>query len=422
MVTANIHETTYSDVTDAKDLRIFVRRVLRRLPRPPDAVALQELWGRSAYKVARIFSRNTNAGYAVAVAAGDPPWSQPNPSHVIGSDTAIVVNTKKVRVGRSGYIKLGYNVSNAAPGREVRVKKHAYAMVRKRRASFAVPLVSVHFPKTEHFSSAETSRRVKGRWVRRINKRLGRAFSKGGLRRNRVIAGDINNPRCRRDKPLCSLTPAYRIATREYRYRDSVSAMNGWTNPIDFIFSKTPVVDSGVDPRPKKKHRYSDHVFRWALIENRDRTAPTPPGRISKTKGTERYVRLVGWKNVRDGGSGFAHFKIKKSHKGPNRGFHAIGKTRKTRFEDRKVKRGRKYWYRVVALDRAGNRRKSPTVKVRAGKPAKKSAKSQDGPRLDLPIRPGKLDGPDGDRSRVDHPAYEPPAIRADRRRYEKPG
>lgn len=405
VVSANLYETDYGDVYDSSDLRVFVRRMFRQVPRSPDVVLLQELWGRSASAVAGIMSRRSPDRYAVAMPAADPPWRQPSSSYVVGTDSAIVVNTRTMRIKRSGHLRLGYDPSKATG--EVRVKRHPYALMKERRGNFALPVVSVHFPKAEHFTTRKVSRNVKARWMRTLTRRLGRIFPNEFHRKRRVIAGDFNNPRCQRNAPLCKFTSAYRVATRKLGYRDSVNIMNGWDNPIDFIFSKAPVSQSGVDHASKKqKRRYSDHRFRWALLEKKDRTAPTAPGRVGSGKGTHDEVKLRGWKPVRDGGSGFARFKVQRSRKGAGRGFHSIGRSRDTRFTDKRVKPGRKYWYRVVAFDRVGNRSgRTPAFRIRAGEPLP-SSRGPDPtndksplPDLDVPPLPHvdkpTADGPD---------------------------
>lgn len=423
LVSVNLHETDYGDVTNHSDLKLFVRRMLKQVPRSPDVLLLQEVWGQSASQVAKILTRKTSDRYTVAVGAADPPWRQPKPTHVVGTDSAIVFNRRTMSVGRRGYMRLGYNLRKANPNRAVRVKRHPYAMLRERRGKLALPVTSVHFPKTDNFASREAAQKVKGRWMRRINRRLGRTFSSASARRSRVIAGDLNNPRCKRNKPMCSLTPAYRVATKKYRYTDAESALNGWTNPIDFIFSKAPVVKAAIDrTKNSRKKEYSDHVFRWALLERKDRTAPSPPGRISSAKGTRKHVRLRGWNKARDGGSGFHHFKIRKSLKGPRRGFKPIGRTRTREFKDKRVKAGQEYWYRVVALDKADNTSAtSPVVHVWAGNPKRVTQRGpafhHNGPRPKLDLRIERdagemwIDGPGLRTPHLDRPRWDSPSI-----------
>jgi hypothetical protein len=243
---------------------------------------------------------------------------------------------------------------------------------------------------------------------------MARTFEAKAWRRARVIAGDFNIPRCKRNRHRCRLTSVYRIATRKFGYRDAVSSVNGWSSAIDYIFSKAPVVDAGVDrTRDRAKRRYSDHVFRWALVEKRDTTAPSDPGRITVAKGNRDRVRLRGWKKkVLDGGTGFSHFDIRRSRKGPDRGFRKVGSTRKTMFRDRKVAAGVKYWYKVIAYDRTGNRSgPSNVVGVRAGKPPRDHGPDRGrsgggkGPHLDGPLVP------DVERPAITGPDIKPPPL-----------
>jgi endonuclease/exonuclease/phosphatase family metal-dependent hydrolase len=407
-------------VVDTSDLRRFLRRLLRQVPRSPDVLLLQEIWGYSAGQVAHLLNKRTSAPYRIAVNAGDPPWRQPDAQHVVGTDSAILFNARTMSAARSGYIKLGYKASKAAPGTEVRVKRHPFALLRSRRGSFSLPVISVHFSRVVRFRSQQAEARAKSRFVRVIHRRMGRMFDREAPRKARVIAGDFNIPKCKRTGPGCELTPVYRIATRRFGYRDAVTVMNGWTNAIDFIFSKAPVVKSGIDrtKHKKGKKRYSDHVFRWALVEKKDRTAPSDPGRISFLKGNRDEVRLRGWKKARDGGTGFSHFDVRRSRKGPDGRFRDVGNTKKTMFRDRKVRPGVKYWYVVIAYDRKNNRsRASRVVAVRAGEPPRdrrrQSRGSSKGPNLDGPMVP-KIDrptitGPHVDAPAIDRPNFDPP-------------
>jgi endonuclease/exonuclease/phosphatase family metal-dependent hydrolase len=414
VVSVNLRETAGGDTWDDSDVEMFVRRMLRQVPRSPDVLALQEVSAYSARHLAALLTRKAPGRFVVAVNAGSRPWRRTGRGRAVGRDSAIVVNKKTVSVGGGGYMRLSYPASKAAPGYPVRTKYHAYALVKKRGGRLALPVVSIHFPRAKTFVSWRAAQKIKTQWTHTITRRLGRSFKSDTARRSRVLAGDFNNSRCMRDSNTCKQTPAYRAAKR-LGYTDSVVALKGSGNPIDFIFSKAPVVNARTDQTAgERKREYSDHPFRWALLERKDRTAPTPPGHISRSKGTGQYVRLRGWKRARDGGTGFAHFKIRRSVDGPKSGFHDIGTTRKRRFEDRRVERGRRYWYRVVAVDRADNpSRKSPAASARAGV---KKIHSGPGPKVDVRKKPdfeAWFNLPDT--PRLNRPGHDPPSPEIDR-------
>ena len=396
LVSANLHEINYPDAARNDDMRLFVKYLARDLPARPDVLALQELAGPSAEAVAAILTERFGGRYRVAVGAGDPPWHQLSETRVLGDDTAILINERTMTTsGPSGHIRIGYSYENSTAGQEVRVKKHAFALVRERKGGLAIPVASVHFPKTDLFRNPRTSRRLKARWLGDVDKALARAYPGRQHSRMRVIAGDLNNPRCFRGQPACRETPSYKVATRRLHYADAIQVLNGWDNPIDFIFSRADVVNSGWDTSGKQAHPYSDHPYRWALLERRDTTAPTSPGRIRKRKGSHKRVMIARWDRARDGGSGLSHYIVKRSRKSRSKGFHVVGRSRDRVFMDHKVRAGHRYWYRVVAIDRSGNRsRMSRAAVVRAGtrpreKSGDKTPASSDKPQTELDLPPG---------------------------------
>jgi endonuclease/exonuclease/phosphatase family metal-dependent hydrolase len=399
LVSANLHEIDYPDAGRIDDLKRFVKRLDHDLSHRPDVLALQEIAGHSAETVAALLTNRFNDRYRVVVVAGDPPWKQLSATKVLGVDSAILVNARTMRTPRhSGHVRIDYPYKLSTPGQESRVKMHPIALVKERKGGLAVPIASVHFPKTELFRNRRVSQKLKRRWMARIDKALARAYPGKRHRRMRVIAGDLNNKRCMTGRRICRATPAYKLTKNRLNYTDAFQALNGWGNPIDFIFSRPAVVSSGWDFSASFNNRsYSDHGYRWALLERNDTTAPTSPKRIRQQKGNRKFVKLAHWDKARDGGTGLARYVVKRSRKGSSRGFHIVGKSEDRKFKDFKVKAGVRYWYRVIAVDRAGNRsRRSRSAGVRAGKPIPKKSKPKpeqhpndsDEPKIEIVIPP----------------------------------
>ena len=280
VVSVNLYETDTPDRRHLGDMYNFVDRVLHKLDFAPDVLLLQELVHRSVAAIRKRFTNKTGDRYVIVKDAGRHPWARVTDHRLIGKETAIVINSKTMRkTGSGGYFKFSYKRSQARRGSDVKVKKHAYAPLAKRDTEIEIPVVSLHYPKEREFRTLRTSRVLKKKWSRAIASRLNNKYpAHGSGKHMNVIAGDFNNFRCRGAGGLpCRETPAYHLLTHDpFNYKDAVLAAGLRGNPIDFIFTTRAVCRAGWDryqPRdPGASGHYSNHDFRWALLEGKPAT------------------------------------------------------------------------------------------------------------------------------------------------------
>ena len=380
VVSANVYETENGDSKKLGDMHNFVDRVLKKMRFAPDVLLLQEIAHPGVAAIRKRLSSKTGDKYTVAKDAapeGESPWKKLSNTRLLGSDNAIVINsTTMKKLGKGGYFKFGYKRSQAKRGSPVKVKRHAYVPLKKKGTDIVLPAVSLHYPKEREFRSSRISKKLKKKWSKQIAEKLNRKYPvKGNVDHMKVIGGDFNNFRCQKGSSGydCRETPAYHLLTHKpYRYRDSVLSVGNLGNPIDFIFSTNNVCDAGVDhpwsPRAGKPGYYSNHPFRWALLEGKpDTCRPTPLGKIDRPDRFRDSLRIQGWNVSYDGGSGFKEYQIWR--KAPSDTDYKIVKRIKDRsqkkWEDHNVTSGVVYSYFVKAVDWAGNESK-PTNKVQA--------------------------------------------------------
>jgi hypothetical protein len=376
VVSVNLYDTNGADASKTGDMRNFVDRVAKIVPFVPDVLLLQEVRHKSVAAVKKFMTNKTGNTYRIIVDAGRNPWKQITTTKLLGTDTAILMNADTMtQSGAEGYFKTTYKPGDAAAGSSLKFKKHAYAFVEERNGDLELPLVSIHYPKQREFASEATSQRLKKDWSRTIANGLAKKYPSSGINHTKVIAGDFNNFRC--DSIVsgnCRETPLYGLLTGPtFKYKDSVHVMEvGQGNPIDFIFTTGNVVrannDDGYNPSTNNSAVfYSNHQFRWSLIEGPDTTGPTDPGRITDSAGWAAKTRIRGWEKVRDGGTGFEHYEIWRSVT-TNNNFQLRDTTTERIYEDTNVQRGEKYFYYVVAVDGVRNAsQKTNTVNVTAG-------------------------------------------------------
>jgi chitodextrinase len=95
-----------------------------------------------------------------------------------------------------------------------------------------------------------------------------------------------------------------------------------------------------------------------------DTIAPSRPANVTATGGSQKIV--VSWSQSTDtGGSGLAGYEVWRSSTGGTGTFSRIATTTGTSYTNSGLKRHSRYWYYVVAYDRAGNR-SAPSAVVTA--------------------------------------------------------
>jgi predicted phage tail protein len=95
-----------------------------------------------------------------------------------------------------------------------------------------------------------------------------------------------------------------------------------------------------------------------------DTMAPSRPANVTATGGSQKIV--VSWSQSTDtGGSGLAGYEVWRSSTGGTGTFSRIATTTGTSYTNSGLKRHSRYWYYVVAYDRAGNR-SAPSAVVTA--------------------------------------------------------
>jgi endonuclease/exonuclease/phosphatase family metal-dependent hydrolase len=371
----NLLETNKRDARHTGDMRTFVKRAIEFAPKIPDVLLLQEVRAKSVAVVRSLMTRRTGQRYVTVVNAGKAPWKWIGAHKLLGSDTAIVINSKTMKLaGDKGSMKHPYEQSQARG--DVKVKKTVYALLAERGSSqdgaLRVPVASVHFPKQREFKSITVSQNLKERWSRQIAEKLSKKWP--GSTNKRTIAGDFNNFRCRSGGSVgCYQTPAYNMLTKKKGYKDAILRMHGSGNPIDFIFTASNIVNAKWDQwQPRKgKGFYSDHDMRWAVIEGPDTTPPTDPGRISKGSGYGEMVHFGHWNPSRDGGTGLRTYEVWRAHGRDSTDWRLIGttNTHSEMYKDYDVKKFDWYRYKVRPVDRADNFEESPVIELRAGTP-----------------------------------------------------
>jgi exonuclease III len=365
VVNANVRERNRVDMADWDDMTVFVRRVLADVPYAPDIVLLQEVRRQSAQLIALMMSSATGQNYELAVKRGNRYARKTPDGTIVLTETAILMNTTTTtKLGAGGHATFSYSAEEAAPGSKIRWKKAAYAALGEIDGDFALRVASVHMPRDSTLASEEVARAKKLEWSSQIDQVL--ALTYPAVPQS-VVGGDFNQHRCDDGKPGCQVNPFWQHLI-DVGYRDSVRTMVGFGNPIDFIFSGAPVVvataDFSYDPDAAAgtSQFYSDHRFRWALVEQTDTTAPLPPTGVRAEPWNERI--RVAWAAARDGGTGIATYEIFRAV--GEETFVSIGTTTERHFVDTDVVDGQSYSYYIVAHDGVGFTATSETITEQA--------------------------------------------------------
>lgn len=367
IVNENLTEDTAGDVARDGDVRLFVDRLLHQAPYSPDVLLLQEVNRRAMIVLARILERRTPFDYSIAIGPGARRSAGGRTTTLVGQ--GILVNSDTIKKkSRGGVLVTRHTRSQAAPGQNNLVKTHAYTLVGERGTDVELSLATLHFVKDSSLRTMKISRRLKNAWSKRIADKLRGKFRTKAPRHVSVIAGDFNQKRCRVPGPGCTPQPFWRtLAGDPYDYKDSIHTMVPYTGaPVDFIFVNKTVIKAGHDDNYTKAQQndpsryYSDHVFRWALVQGPDTTGPSRPRKVRGAYyGGGTTLR---WFSARDGGSGLARHEIWRSR--PNGRYERLAHKSgmcdldfvdACKYTDNTAEKDVTYLYKIRGVDSAGN-------------------------------------------------------------------
>jgi hypothetical protein len=280
VVSNNVFEADKTDARKPKDMRRFVARMKEMVAFSPDTVLIQEVRARAVKNVKKFLEKKFGCSFSIAANAGKTPWKWTKKyTHLLGRDTAVIVNKDAMRVRRTGFIVTGYKSSEAATGASIKSKRAAWARVKERNdpnqseKPLRIVAASVHFPRGSDFKNAATSERVKKRSAKKIARKLEKILHDGTAEdaKMHVIAGDFNSHRFS-GSPSNEMPPYHLLTHDPYNFTDGIieHATGGNPNPIDFIFSTGKSLDANVDSgnthEEGSPNFYSNHDLRWSLL------------------------------------------------------------------------------------------------------------------------------------------------------------
>lgn len=238
VVTANLAEAfDEKDMQSHTELRFFISRLRDSAPRRPDVLLLQEVRRSSARWVANRLNRSTRGNYVVVSKLDETPWRRTANGGWRETDTAIVVDKKRLAPLRQGFVQTADPWSHRFDMR----KRQAWAAARHRETGRKLSFVSLHFAKSPN-NRQEFPNRFE-RWSKKMGATLQTRFPDSV----RVIGGDFNHTT---DAVPNGLSPfgIERIAPAEKPF------------VVDYIYSSGAV---GVGGRDSRQPPYSDHAFIW---------------------------------------------------------------------------------------------------------------------------------------------------------------
>ena len=358
-VTANLREAwEYGDTTRHDDMDKFVTRLLDEFKYRPDVLAVQEVRQSSAKYVAGKLSRMTGDLYKVVVMPPKNPYFPMN-GRPGAKETSILINTATMKVlNNGGYIPTKAKAEHMEPHSEGVIPHQAHALLQKKGTDMVFATLSVHLV-PQNYIRADLDAFYRNKWVKQLQRKLVRKYARRNLKY--LAMGDYNQASCLRlYKQTCrKLSPFWKTMRYDFKYQDTLK-LHG---PVDFIFSKgkrssLSNPDSGFENLPTSE-RYSDHVFRYAIL-GPDRYAPIPPAPFEiERKNNGEYVIALRWGDSDDrSGSGVTRFRLEKKYATENDWTKLEPKPDSPRFyQDYDLDFDNHQWvsYRVRAIDKAGN-------------------------------------------------------------------
>jgi hypothetical protein len=286
IVTVNLMEGggATGDLRNMREVKVFVNRLLRRIPFEPDVLLLQEVRRKSAREVARVMSRRTDHRFRAVIAPGKRPWRQTE-TKVIRRDTAVVINSRAMReVGEGGFLATSYPAKHG--NAEVRrfgkrqVKESAYTLVKERASDTTLAVLSIHWP--GNFRSKKYTNLYGKKWSEKSALFLQNEYASEDPQPINVIGGDFNRQSHRKlDNGDRTPYPFWKYLTGDpYHYLDAVWTVDARADNkditnggVDFIFARASILHAGIDQSYDWREAsgdpdrfYSDHRFRWALV------------------------------------------------------------------------------------------------------------------------------------------------------------
>lgn len=267
IVTTNLQEAFgESDVRNSDDMRVYVRRLLEQLPQPPDVLLLQEVRGSSVRFVTQHLSEQSGIRYAIVVQPG-AGWTD-NATHVIDTETSVVINTQTIDVEHAGgFISTRYKTSDGAAGVKPKIKNHAFALLSDKATDWKFAVASVHLIQNKFLRSREIAHHYRKRWSKQIAESLAAKYPPSSEAEAYVIGGDFNSARCSMETGVCPM-PFWDTLVSGLDYRDANYEL-AKAHGVDFVFATAGLVAAGSDERySPKREFYSDHKFRWAVVRD----------------------------------------------------------------------------------------------------------------------------------------------------------
>lgn len=265
-----------SDLRRSPEARVLARRVLNQVPHRPDVVLLQEVVRETARRVARAFTNKTGDSYKVIKSCPlETSYIFLTKRRRLNCETGIVINSATIDVvDGGGFVKTTYAMKHAAE--HVVTRKHAHALFERDDGGPQFAAMSVHWVRKTDIKGEQRQFSYQNAWAAQQADRLADRYTTASVR---LMAGDFNQDRCAGEpsRNCQPLAPFYETLTGStYDYIDAIRAIQP-QGGVDLIFSTTTVLDAGVDLSYNKdttdpKKFYSDHRFRWALVE-----MPTTP-------------------------------------------------------------------------------------------------------------------------------------------------
>ena len=382
VINANVREHSPQDARRHSDMRNFVDRALEMARGDsPDIVLLQQVNLSATRWLRGAFERRTGHRF---VAIESPPMrvrsDTPSRNGVVRDDSAILVNASTTRSVDHGTFRVSQDreaarrlpITQVVPWAEVIERPGAGPQL---RATFT----SLHYPTHRAFVSRPQSHTHKARWSARLSGLVGKQMPDQGIGDGRVpvLAGDFNARRCQlptEDSARnCRPTRFWKTLTR-LNYREAMYEAEFWrkdSGVIDFVFARGNFSDVRWDYTYKGqagKGFYSDHRVEAVLLEDTDTTPPYMPNR-PRYRPSPDYQPFIcdwgGWPTGWDGGSGRKEWVVFRRKHGEDE-WKVIGRVGSARFQDNEVDihGGEVYYYRIAALDWAGNMSK-PTAAIR---------------------------------------------------------
>ncbi len=368
----NVEERSPGDMDNHADMNYFIARLINgvddakghQIKYTPDVVLLQEVRTKSASYIAGRLGDVTGCKFGIVISSD---WyAHQRRGRAVFRETAILINTDTMeQLGQKGYIVSKYTQAQANPSLKRAFKSHAYAMAKEKTTGITISLASVHLAKDNSLKDMATAKSLKTRWSNEIAQNIKNKF--GDADDMSVIAGDFNHNRCDDPTYPCSPEAFWKTLVDKWNYKDARWVIEEFGRYIDYIFGK-PNVHAADEDDKYDQHRdkfYSDHQFRWAVVELQDDTAPTN----FKIESAEGYGPKPGrgglvqlsWSQSFDGGSGLKPYRVLHS-KGdagggcePNFTLADDGLTRKLTWQSTDEDRGSIHCFRVEVSDESGH-------------------------------------------------------------------